>query len=72
MLYRMMLDRAPDAAGLENWLGALAAITQAEIDWAHASGERTEAEARDQARQNVYATFAASAEFALMCANYGF
>ena len=70
MLYRMMLDREADA-GIGSWLEALAAQTDAEIAWAHASGERTEDEARDQARQAIYARFAASEEFAQMVANFG-
>ncbi len=71
MLYRMMLDRRPDT-GYQNWLEMLRANTEAEIAWAYASGERSEDEARDQARQNLYAEFAKSEEFALMIANYGF
>ena len=73
MLYRMMLDREPDAAGLENWVSALAQNTAAEIayDAAFETG-RSEADAIDQTRQNIYALFAASDEFAQMIANFGF
>ena len=73
MLYRMMLDREPDADGLANWVNALQQNTAAEIayDQAFETG-RSEADAIDQTRQNIYATFAQSAEFALMCNNFGF
>ncbi len=71
MLYYMMLDRRPDA-GAENWYLSLASLTQAEVAWARASGERSAADAVNLARQKVYADFAASAEFAIMCANFGF
>ena len=73
MLYRMMLDREPDAAGLENWVSALAQNTAAEIayDAAFETG-RSETDAIDQTRQNIYALFAASDEFAQMIANFGF
>ena len=71
MLYYMMLDRRPDA-GAENWYLSLASLTQAEVTWALASGERSAADAVNLARQKVYADFAASAEFAIMCENFGF
>ena len=73
MLYRLMLDRKPDAAGLANWVSALRQNTAAEIayDAAFETG-RSEADAIDQTRQNIYALFAASEEFALMCRNFGF
>ena len=72
MLYRLMLDRDPDADGLANWVSALEQNTAAEIayDAAFETG-RSEADAIDQTRQNIYALFAASEEFALMCANFG-
>ena len=73
MLYRMMLDREPDAAGLENWVSALAQNTAAEIAYDAAFGTgRSAADAIDQTRQNIYALFAASDEFAQMIANFGF
>ena len=73
MLYRMMLDREPDADGLANWVSALEQNTAAEIayDAAFETG-RSEADAIDQSRQNIYALFAGSAEFGLMIRNYGF
>ena len=58
MLYQMMMDRTPDEAGLENWVGALESYETA-------YGE-------DQGRQEVYKLFAASAEFGLMLQNFGF
>ena len=72
MLYRLMLDRDPDADGLANWVSALEQNTAAEIayDAAFETG-RSEADAIDQTRQDIYALFAASEEFALMCANFG-
>ena len=73
MLYRMMLDREPDEAGLANWAGALRQNTAAEIayDAAFETG-RSEADAIDQTRQNIYALFAESEEFGLMIRNFGF
>ena len=73
MLYKMMLDREPDADGLANWVSALRQNTAAEIayDAAFQTG-RSEADAIDQTRQNIYATFAQSEEFGLMIANFGF
>ena len=73
MLYKLMLDREPDADGLENWVSALQQNTAAEIayDQAFETG-RSEADAIDQTRQNIYALFAASEEFGLMIKNFGF
>ena len=58
MLYRLMMDREPDADGLANWLTALA-------DAEARLGE-------DPGRQEIYALFAASEEFGLMIRNFGF
>ena len=73
MLYKMMLDREPDSGGLANWVNALRQNTAAEIayDQAFNTG-RSETDAIDQTRQNIYATFAQSAEFGLMIQNFGF
>ena len=71
MLYRMMLDRAPDE-GVANWVESLSSLTAAEVAWAEASGERTAEEAVDKAHQTIYVSFAASEEFANMIANFGF
>ena len=70
MLYHMMLDREPDA-GVSNWVASLQSLTEAEVNWANASGERSADEARDLARQKIYAEFAASEEFGLMLNNFG-
>ena len=73
MLYRMMLDRAPDADGLANWVAALRSSTEAEIAYDAAyETDRSVEDATNQARQNIYATFAASEEFANMIKNFGF